>query len=650
MSKKALPEDRVSIEVENIGGIRSTSVDIEKGVTVLTGENATNRTSLLQAIMASLGSERATLKGDAEGGTVTLSFGTEVYNRSLTASDGDVHFDGQPYLDDVTLADLYAFLLENNEARRAIALDRDLREVIMRPIDTEEIEQRIRSLQSERDEIDSELDELADLRDKLPSLREKKERIEADIDEMESRLENKKRALANAESTVQRSTEATKMHESLVEKLGSKRTELQRSESRIDSERESLDSLQTEKDKLETKLADLQAVPDNRRSEIDAEINRLRGRVQEIKSTVTDMQSLIQFNEEFLEGDQSFLTEMGTAEGSQEEAVTDKLLSGADSVRCWTCGNTVDTSQIEATVADLQSVRNDRMDERQSLEQRIEELKSEQSTLNRRQETYERTKKKLAEVEAEIDRRTSTLETLKKNRTDLREQVENLEGEVEDHESEDREELVALQKEVSRLEVELDDRRDDLDDLRSQITATEDRLTERSDLEDRRATVTEEIADFRSRVEDLQTDAVEAFNTHMERLLEHLEYNNLERIWIEQTEAEVKKGRRKVTEDRFDLHIVRSTESGSVYEDTVDHLSESEREVTGLVFALAGYLVHEVHDEVPFMILDSIEAIDSDRIAALVEYLEPFADYLVVALLEEDAAALPDRYPRISSI
>jgi len=29
-------------------------------------------------------------------------------------------------------------------------------------------------------------------------------------------------------------------------------------------------------------------------------------------------------------------------------------------------------------------------------------------------------------------------------------------------------------------------------------------------------------------------------------------------------------------------------------------LSESEREVTGLVFALAGYLVHDVHETVPF--------------------------------------------------
>jgi uncharacterized protein YhaN len=98
------------------------------------------------------------------------------------------------------------------------------------------------------------------------------------------------------------------------------------------------------------------------------------------------------------------------------------------------------------------------------------------------------------------------------------------------------------------------------------------------------------------------------------------------------------------------LHIIRQTETGATYEDTVEHLSESEREVTGLVFALAGYLAHKVYETVPFMLLDSLEAIDSGRIAALVEYIEEFSEYLVVALLPEDAAALSEEHRRVSDI
>ena len=100
----------------------------------------------------------------------------------------------------------------------------------------------------------------------------------------------------------------------------------------------------------------------------------------------------------------------------------------------------------------------------------------------------------------------------------------------------------------------------------------------------------------------------------------------------------------------FELHVVRTTDNGTAYEDTIDHLSESEREVTGLIFALAGYLVHDVHETVPFMLLDSLEAIDSNRIAALVEYFSAFPEYLVVALLPEDAQALGDDYSRVTEI
>jgi hypothetical protein len=68
------------------------------------------------------------------------------------------------------------------------------------------------------------------------------------------------------------------------------------------------------------------------------------------------------------------------------------------------------------------------------------------------------------------------------------------------------------------------------------------------------------------------------------------------------------------------------------------------------VFALAGYLAHEVYEIIPFMLLDSLETIDAQRIATLVRYLEDYNDYLVVALLPEDAAPLEGEYHRITDI
>jgi len=52
----------------------------------------------------------------------------------------------------------------------------------------------------------------------------------------------------------------------------------------------------------------------------------------------------------------------------------------------------------------------------------------------------------------------------------------------------------------------------------------------------------------------------------------------------------------------------------------------------------------------PFILFDSLEAIDAERIAALIDYVREYADYLVVALLPEDAAALDDDYRRVTDI
>ena len=153
-----------------------------------------------------------------------------------------------------------------------------------------------------------------------------------------------------------------------------------------------------------------------------------------------------------------------------------------------------------------------------------------------------------------------------------------------------------------------------------------------------------ELADARNRVADLERAAVETFNDHVETVLDQLGYDNVARVWIERKTDDESAD---LPESTFELHVVRATDDGAVYEDTVEHLSESERAVVGLVIALAAYLVHDVHETVPVMLLDSLEAIDADRIAALVEHFTDFVPFLVVALLPEDAAALPGEYDRI---
>ena len=210
--------------------------------------------------------------------------------------------------------------------------------------------------------------------------------------------------------------------------------------------------------------------------------------------------------------------------------------------------------------------------------------------------------------------------------------------------------MLDLHKQASRFEFELGRLEREREEISTEIESVEADLTEREELEAEREQVEVDLTDLRGRIERIETQAIAEFNDHIETVLELLDYANIERIWLERRETETREGRRTVTKTVFDLHVIRSTDSGTTYEDTVSHLSESEREVTGLVFALAGYLAHDLYESMPFVLLNSLETIDSDRIAALVDYFEEYADHVVVALLPEDAAALDDDHERITEI
>jgi chromosome segregation ATPase len=645
---------QAELNVQNIGGIDDTEITLTPGVTALTGRNATNRTSLLQAIMAALGSNQSSLKGDADEGRVELTVGDEMYTRTLTRQDGTVVTGGDPYLDDPELADLFAFLLESNEARRAVARGDDLRELIMRPVDTEAIQAEIDRVKAEKQRLDEELDELDSLKQRLPGLEEERTRLEKEIEEKQAELQSKEAELEAADADIGETHAEKAELEEKLEELRDTRSRLEDIRFDIETEEESIDALETEVTTLEAEQAERSDTPDGEAERLADQIQQLREQKQRLDSTMSELQTVIQFNEEMLEGTSpevvSALQSNDESTSHSNESVTDQLVADAETVVCWTCGTEVEKQEIEGTVEQLREFRKEQAAERNSIDSEISDLKDEKQDLEETRRQREQTEQRLRQLESELDERETRLGELRETRAELTDEIERLEQEVEELEQEEYSEVLDIHKEANQLEFELGRLESDLDDVEAEITTIESRLGEEDQHETRREEIKEELASLRTRIDEIEAQAVEQFNDHMATVLDLLDYANLERIWIDRTEREVREGRRKVTKSVFNLHVVRSTESGTTYEDTIDHLSESEREVTGLVFALAGYLVHDVYDRVPFILLDSLEAIDSDRIAQIVEYFSDYAGYLVAALLPEDAAALDDKHERVTEI
>jgi hypothetical protein len=124
------------------------------------------------------------------------------------------------------------------------------------------------------------------------------------------------------------------------------------------------------------------------------------------------------------------------------------------------------------------------------------------------------------------------------------------------------------------------------------------------------------LREQRTRIDGIERELVETFNEQMQAVLAALEYEAIERVWIERRAT----GNGATPKTAVDLRIVRRTEDGRAYNDTVNDLSKSEREVVGLVVALAGYLAHDVADEGPFVVIDAVEMFDAERIRGPVEH------------------------------
>jgi len=270
MEMEQVADHDATLWAENIGGIEETTVSFSPCVTVLVGRNATSRTSFLQVVMAALGSENVSIKSDADEAAAELSIDDRTYTRQFRRRGNQVTASGEPRLDDHDPADLFAFLLESNEARRAVAVNADLREVIMRPVDVADIHAETDRLVDQREDLESELDGLESLKQKLPPLEEKRRELRSQIEDKKAELRPKQEELAAADATVEEDREGASELDEKLEQLGSKRSALDDTRYELETEQESLEAVTRDQRELERELADLPDVPDGRIDEIES--------------------------------------------------------------------------------------------------------------------------------------------------------------------------------------------------------------------------------------------------------------------------------------------------------------------------------------------------------------------------------------------
>ncbi|WP_252697933.1 archaea-specific SMC-related protein [Natronosalvus vescus] len=616
------------IEVSNIGGIDRTTLTFQPGLTLLVGENATNRTSLLRAINGGLGGTMARPKSDTDRGTVELELGGRQYTRELDAptDEGTDSGSGRPIVDMVTL-------LRDNPVRRLIEtgdhqdVDTMLGNIVMSPVDQAGLKDERNVLRRRASQVADELAEIEHAKQELVRQRQALSERERKLNEANDQIDTIQEAIA--ESSVSRS-DAEEFEDSLREQtqLREKRNEITNRINRLEDSLESRNaeraSVREQLEVAEQELASSEAPTESQIAAVTTQLQTLERDKRTTDQLVESAQRLI---------DSGLPAEFTT------ETLTDGLNPSARRLTCPLCESETTQGSVEDRLDQLHQIARGYatdIDELRSQRDRLEKQRRHHQSL---EDTRDRFEQSLTDLDEGIERTQEMIEDAQVEVADVEAELETLTAEIEaidlsQNEAvyEQYQKLTEHQHTAHRLET-------DIAETTAHLTDLEDRISDEEHLKAKQSRLSSEIRELNNHVERVEQEVTVGVTEAMDDLLELLRLDNIARVRVDRQPTD-----NPTTYSSFRVVVVRENKSGEVYEDDLTTLSEAERELVGLVVGIATGIAHRkiADSDVPVLLLDSLESFDRRNIDVLLEYVCKTVDvpHVIAALLPEDATAV----------
>lgn len=599
----------IRLSVENIGGIDHETIDLDRGTMLVVGTNASNKTSLLRSVVFALGVDDVPMRSGADEADVRVEYDGETIQRRAKRNGTSYEIEGQGCVadpDDELLVRRFACLLGTNPLRGAVARGEDVGELLKEPMNIEKLEaERAEKLQWKR-ELGREIERLEDVDDRLEERETEREDKRERIDELETELE----ALYDE----QESTDTD--DDDRLQELRAERTDLR---AERDSYRDQVDELETTIGRLEERRSDVEDDLAEARERADShDVDALKRRresireeLEEITNRIDVLQSVLTANREML--DSEFAGSLGYDPGLMD-----------DELACWACGNAAVRGDFEETVERLQSLVADEKQRKREREPELSEIESKVADADEARRRVQDLESEVNDLEQRLQQRRDSLDQKRDELDRVEDELSTVDEQISDRESEQVESQSGVAAEIEETRLELGTLRREVERLDDAIENLEEKRAERERKRREVDSLTEEIQSLTDRIENLEDDLRAVFNETMDELIDVLGFERIERVRLD---------------GNFDIVIAREVD-GTLREDSIDHLAESEREIIGIVLGLAGYLVYDVDEISPVLLLDSLGAFDATRTERLVEYFSEPADFLLAAVHPEVAGEL----------
>lgn len=600
----------LSITISNVGGIDHFEQTFSDSVTIVTGSNASNKTSLLQALAFGLGWSTVPIRSGATEARVKLEIDGQEVVRTAERNGERIVTSGTGLLEtqeNVELFERFACLLEFNDIRQAVREGRSVEALLKEPMDLNSLEEERSELLSQKKTLKEEITQRADVEQEIASRRSELSATRERITEFESELDELRDQQVESTSDDKGTNQLREERASLVH-------ERKKYERQIDELEGAIDRLEDDLRSAEDALEEAQTEAETH------DIGQLRAEREEIQENLDVIVDRVEILQSVLTANREMLNSSYTGVLGKESSLIE------DSVACWACGNEATRSEFDETVEELTELIERDKKHRNEYQPRFEEIEAKIDSAKQAQRRVGELESTVSDVEESLENRRESLETKRESLENIRSKLDELDERLAEHESEQSTEVSDLQEEIEGIRIDLHAARSEAERLESSLEELETRLNERERKKEEIDRVTDEITSLTDRIQTLEQDLREGFNDAISDLIELLDYERIERIWLD---------------GDFELIVAREVDS-VVRQDKVSHLSESEREMVGLMLTLTGYVAYDVSNVAPVLLMDTLGAFDSERTAKLVSYFADKTPYLFAALLPNSAAEFDD--------
>lgn len=611
-----------NLEIENIGGIRSGETTLNQGANIVQASNFQGKSSLLSAIQTVMGTtghfgEHHPLMEGASEGHVTLDMGDKTYTTTLERVAGDnVSRGGETYLteeEDQVSARLFAFLGEDNPVRAAVR-EKDeerLTKLLKKPLDLENINNRIDSLQREIVDFEDELSDAESAAEKLPPAQEKVTQLEKELKELREKRDE-------LEQKVDEDAEQKNLREDLTNKqsnVESKKRRVEKLENQIERKGRQLNEKREELDELK--------IPDE--LVLDTDIDSKEDQLNNLELKIDLLGDLHRANKAVLDE-------------NELDLVTDvnRSIEG-DTFECWLCGDETDKETVEENLKHLQEQQQSLREEQSSLEEEIKEIKQKKSEIDSKVHRESRLEANIKELKASIQDDKNDIAQIENQIESLEQEVEELEEEYKEAEQNEEEysaELKTVQQKIGTKSNELERAERKLEQLE---TEAEDREAIEADIQVRK----DELNDLRHHREQKYDEVKERFDDAIDDIINKFAPGF--------DGGHLKKKKTSNDTVKYEISVAREGR-----ETRLHRLSEGEVELVGIAAALAGYRTFNVSERVPCFLLDGVGQLAAEHIHNMIDYLEDTTEVLVTTAYPEAGefegeTVLPDDWEVVSN-